>query len=1592
MESNQLLPLNSLKNYSGEVQREDLLRRSRHSGLVAGLNRAVPQCDDEKQYCTEAQKNPEPFQELHVPRKTPLTQQIRSDGKCISGVFSGMERAPVRARPLNCFHSTLKNRALKPPQCCTSESHNLGETFSGGPEQSTRDCTDHGDESSMPTCHNTSGHGSSGFQEVNRSRLTHCSLRADSRTPERAPVGAPSAQHCSANFSPNKVEKSPAKPQRNSVVVSCSDGPSRFPCGRMAGSCDSCSPLPAASVGHSLAAAQGVGSVGTISSAAVQDVQRPSAISAGGTRRSAEAPTPASPLSTEAAVCAVPSIWPSAQSVPSAGPPGPKSSPTAIAAVSAGNGPSKRPFLQPVGIISSPRVTRRQASAAALAEVVRIEDSSDEEGPSSLINRSGNPSGSPEEELENCKRIPQTTNGESVNYSPSGPHQGVRADASQETAAFILLAAALVGEDGHCCLLNPETLRRAAVEHAVVQQHEQQPCIGKNASATPTKENDTTEHAPQGDGSLTNCLLVLQVRREEAVVSLDLWRPLPQPYSPSANEQKNDCSHSYGETIALPVQDRLERLLNFPQQSISFLKCLKLYAGTSCPSFLNIGQGDKQEGSCRCACSSRKIRLCPNKSSSKSRASHDAKAKDRRHTRTCAREENPQEKHFGEDFPRNRKPFVLTGDTDATNVLAPDTFSSPARDGAASASPGESLTDMMQPAQLAAGDPSATRGYPDATTTARTATGMEATEYRESKTSSEVSYRSCDDREATGKAISSGTASEEHRRRTKNRTNDKRTKSANDSKKSQKSRRDHGSSRREGHSRRSRSPRGVATAKTKSQLPHSSQKVSAEENKKDGHFVTPRNALIVTDGKPFLGAELTTGDAELTRLKTHKPAQGDAEVDSCKMKGDKDSRNSSANLRVTSVTCKSNSKKRRQHSSNGSVKSSASCSLAINECKECHTTGEKAPKEHQPSKELPGAGTSASKSKCYCSHVFDCRKCHKACARCISAGATPHVPVLYLELCSSGTRSLYCSEILQRALELDSGQASCVASSVEKGQPSAEGAHAVACSGGVPAVLPTAHSTGSRCWNPHADGGRGGSSTSSKSGETSSISSSASSSTCRATTACAVDCNKEDSRHRRSSRKLHEVKDCEADSRHRASSGVKHSSGLSSRTKRECNSSSRRGHKCSKRQKRRRHGHSPTSETVVDETFEKLLSCSANQSVLACSICLDCCTTGCCSNSTTKSLLGASTVAKDTNKNKASVKLTAAGATTLGAAIQETSKGSLLKAEGPSVEKQTTGDLLREPIEQLPQRKGPWLLICVGPSLQAAPAKESLSSTYEGRKGAPTEPHSAQSDMKVSGPAGSGAHGSSTEIKLFESEYPSGCRGDLESLYKVILPSDVAAPPLYNLGGLESAGDPVDVGNLSMFFANCIRKQSGSHDHEDDAHFKGNRSQRVTELVLRISEVLHEFVLRSIGPWKAMRRSRSAIYSLSLEALVSSWRARDFRTTEHFSEQGERVDRRHLQSGSAAGLEPSRSAPCKANITGEVFAGRAGKRLATAVTSPAFDLLLDDKTLRRLSDKEFLDDTIIDFCLGFIVNHVRLHFFFLIELAKETDCHVHVLC
>ncbi|CDJ42611.1 hypothetical protein, conserved [Eimeria tenella] len=1579
MESNQLVPLNSLKDYSGEVPREDILRRSRHSGLVAGLNRAAPQCDDEKKYCTEAQKNPEPFQELHVPRKTPLTQQIRSDGKCTSGVFSGVERAPVRARPLNCFHSTLKNRALKPPQCCTSESHNLGKAFFGGPQQSTKDCTDHGDESSMPTCQNTSGHGNSGFQEVNRSKLTHCSLRADPRTAERAPVGAPSAQYCSANFSPSKVEKSPAKPQRNSVVVRCSDGPSRFPCGSMAGGRDSCSPLPAASVGHSLAAAHGVGSVGTISSAAVQDAQRPSAISTGGTRTGAEAPTPASPLSTEAAICAARSFWPSAQSVPSARPPGPKSSPTAIAAVSAGNGPSKRPFLRPVGITRSPRVTRRQASAAALAEVVRIEDSSDEEGPSSLINPSENPNGSPEGELENCRRIPQTTNGEmenSVNYSPSGLQEGVRADASQGTTAFILLAAALVGEDGHCCLLNPETLRRAAVEHAVVQQHQQQPCIGKNASATPTKENNRTEHALQGDGGPTNCLLVLQVRREEAVVSLDLWRPLPEPYSPSANEQKNDCSHSYGETVALPVQDRLERLLNFPQQSISFLKCLKLYAGASCPSFPNIGQRDKQEGSCRCVCSSRKIRLCLNKSSSKSSASHDAKEKDRRHARKCTTEENPQEKHFGEAFPRSRKQFVLTDDADATNVLAPDTFSSPARDGAVSAFPGESLTNTMQPAQLAAGDASATRRCPDATRTARTAAGMESTEYRGSKTSSEVSYGSCNDREVTGKAISSGTASEEHRRQTKNRTSDKRTKSANDSKENRKSRRDRGSSRREGHSRRSRSPRGEATAKTKSQLPLSSQKVSAEEKKKDGHFVTPRNALIVTDGKPFLGAELTTGDAELTRLETHKPTQDDAEVDSGKMKGDKDSRNSSsANLRVTSATCKSNSKKRRQHSSSGPVKSGGSCSLAINECKESHTTGKKAPKEHQPSKELPGAGTSASKSKCYCGHVFDCRKCHKACARCISSGAIPHVPVLYLELCSSGTRSLYCNEILQRALELDSGQASCVASSVEKEQPSAEGAHAVTCTAGVPAVLPTAHSTGTRCWSPHADGGIVGSSTSSKSGETSSISSSASSSTCRATTAYAVDCNKEDSHHRRSSRKLHEVKDCEADSWHQASSGVKHSSGLS-RTKRECNSSSRRSHKCSSSQKRRRRGHSPTSEAVVDETFEKLLSCSADQSVLACSICLDCCTTGSCSNSTTKSLLGTSTVAKDTNQNKASVKLRPARATTLGAAILETSKGSLLKAEGYSIEKQTTGDLSRKPIEQLPQRKGPWLLICVGPSLQAAPAKESSSSTYEGRKGAPIEPHSAQSDMTVSYPAGSGAHGSSTDIKLLESEYASGCRGDLESLCKVILPSDVAAPPLYNLGGLESAGDPVDVENLSMFFANCITKQSGSHDHEDDAHFKGNRAQTVTELVLRISKVLHEFVLRSIGPWKAMHRSKSAIYSLSLEALVSSWRAREFRMTGHFSERGERVDRRHLHSGSAASLEASRSASCKANTTVQVFTGRAGKRLATAVTSPAFDLLLDDKTLRRLSDKEFLDDTIIDFCLGFIVNHVCLHFFF----------------
>ncbi|XP_026191146.1 uncharacterized protein LOC34618856, partial [Cyclospora cayetanensis] len=42
---------------------------------------------------------------------------------------------------------------------------------------------------------------------------------------------------------------------------------------------------------------------------------------------------------------------------------------------------------------------------------------------------------------------------------------------------------------------------------------------------------------------------------------------------------------------------------------------------------------------------------------------------------------------------------------------------------------------------------------------------------------------------------------------------------------------------------------------------------------------------------------------------------------------------------------------------------------------------------------------------------------------------------------------------------------------------------------------------------------------------------------------------------------------------------------------------------------------------------------------------------------------------------------------------------------------------------------------------------------------------------------------------------------------------------------------------------------------------------------------------------------------------------------------------------------------------------------AAAPVEPVYDLLLDDKTLRRLSEKEFLDDTILDFCLGFIVEH-----------------------
>ncbi|KAL8429836.1 hypothetical protein ACSSS7_006284 [Eimeria intestinalis] len=150
-------------------------------------------------------------------------------------------------------------------------------------------------------------------------------------------------------------------------------------------------------------------------------------------------------------------------------------------------------------------------------------------------------------------------------------------------------------------------------------------------------------------------------------------------------------------------------------------------------------------------------------------------------------------------------------------------------------------------------------------------------------------------------------------------------------------------------------------------------------------------------------------------------------------------------------------------------------------------------------------------------------------------------------------------------------------------------------------------------------------------------------------------------------------------------------------------------------------------------------------------------------------------------------------------------------------------------------------------------------------------------------------------------------------------------------------------------------------------------SHQTSEGLVHLTNVLVRLVREGHELSESMRSSGSLNRNLPLEMLLRLWKSRVPGTPE-FAVVAAAAAQKPAGSRSAASVGPAAALSSKEESAMATAA-------QAAASPPVFDLLLDDKTLRRLSGKEFLDDTIIDFCLGFIVDHI---------LTPEERLRVHI--
>ncbi|CDI75043.1 ulp1 protease family, C-terminal catalytic domain-containing protein, putative [Eimeria praecox] len=1216
------------------------------------------------------------------------------------------------------------------------------------------------------------------------------------------------------------------------------------------------------------------------------------------------------------------------------------------------------------------RITRSQTAAAALTEVVRIEDSSDEEeGPVTTHKHGVHGS------VAQGQPTSEAADGRSAFNSSPGPPRGVGRAETEAASAFLILMAALVRGDGHCCVLSAEALSRVAAECAMLQPHQHHRSRSEGAPDSTVGGNGVLEPRFEEDSCRADGVLVLQANPEEGDVSLYLWQPPPEPAlaTPEAGE-KLHAEAFLDRQAELQSPSSLVSLLCFPKSMISRLRWLGLGGSGAFPDILKSDLSKERGRAGDWTHCSKAMSCCRCRGNSAHRSNPHAKNKKDMRARAMQAQAKPGleptvvDTHSRSDGLDSQtiggNSSSNSGDTSVQPIS-----SALALSGGAAVAPCSASADVTHPISVLAREdmPTAEHNAAAAGEYERPKTAQKA----RSSTHRGASDSPSEEPEHKGEALRKHCSSSYHRRQSRNRSTNKPS-SSSQSKPSQKRRRERKEkpSKVEGSLGRGRTASGDCTPT------QCSGALLLEEEQAHG-IVTPRNALIVTDGKPLHGIPLPTTDVGL-------PVS--CSSTRCEVKRDetakKSKRDSSNNRYGISDSAEDQDVERQQHLVEGPSKFESRLTLSSSVSREQQLQEIKERREHRPVKELPHKDASVRKSTVYYGHT--CSKCLKASGRHASSQEGRAVPVLFLELQQSQASKLNCSDLLQKMFEQErKSSICCLASSLQEGQPNTGKSSGAACKTSAAfsdSPRPIVHTKSSRHRSSHRKRGRSSKSGRSRGGSDSS--SSASISSTNSNSSGASSSIKNSMSTKSNSNVVHGHSDASRESPTEGGHGLasvlqsSSTSNRSSRTrsstsKHERSSNSRRPCRSSSSKRKKLRREASSTSPVAAAGYRKELRHSPAQNLVAQR-----------SDDIAGSIPTHCTGGVPANVISSIANLTEIGpcershfreGTSPAAALPTRALDFSIAREKPSVAIEAIDEFSPRIPMGSSKKKGPWLLLCVGPALHVAPSTEKTTGGGKQSDSKTSEADPAVPNLGCASPGDEESNGGGAKLQFWEKEIPTGCRSDLLSLFEVLLPSTlVDGAPLDRFRGRGTLYEHTDVADLVAFFTGCITEHKWA-----SLENQGNRGQQLPQVISHVSRVLHDFLMSSLGPWKALRKGRRAVSSFSVERLVSCWRARGLQAAVDSSIVGASGDVRISPFDAAA--SHSSSALPKADIKVESSATLA--RPTAVASPPVFDLLLDDRTLRRLSEKEFLDDTIIDFCLGFIVDHI---------LTPEERLRVHI--